>query len=78
MARTIMVSNKVYGELKKAKGKNKSFSEVITEALSASKAKNATMGDLLKFAGALKGDKEYDEIMKWSRKRWDEWQKKSV
>ena len=73
MAKTIMIADKVYEELKKMKGKDKSFSEVIIEALAASESKKKTLGGLLKHAGVLKGDTEYDEIRKWSKKRWDEW-----
>ncbi len=77
MARTIMVSNKVYEEMKRVKGE-RSFSEVIIEALEATKPKK-TIGELIrKHAGALKGDTEYDGLMKWSKKRWKEWQDKSV
>ena len=78
MARTIMVSNAVYEELKKAKGSDKSFSEVITEALEKAKPEEKTIGGLLKFAGILEGDIEYDEIRTLSKKRWKEWQDKSV
>ncbi len=75
MARTIMVSDRVYSELKKIKGNDKSFSEVILESLEAAKPKK-TMGSLLKFAGILEGDTEYDEVMKWSKKMWKKWDKK--
>lgn len=76
MAKNIMVSNKVYEEMKKIKGE-KSFSEVIAEALENSKRK--TVGNIImKYGGMLKGDTEYDEIRKWSRKRWKEWQDKSA
>lgn len=67
MAKTIMVSNAVYAELKKLKGNDKSFSDVIIESLEASKPKK-TMGGLLKFAGVFKGDTEYDEAFKWLKK----------
>ena len=68
MARTIMIADRVYADLKEAKGNDKSFSEVIAEALAAKPKK--TMGGLLKYAGIFKGDKEYDEVMKWSKKMW--------
>lgn len=67
MAKTIMVSNKVYADLKKAKGSDKSFSEVIAESLETAKPKK-TIGALMEFAGVFKGDKEYDEAFKWLRK----------
>ncbi len=77
MAKTIMIADKLYAELKKIKGNDRSFSEVIAEALEASKPKK-TMAGVLKFAGALKGDTEYDEIMKWSRERWRKWRTKPL
>ena len=77
MARTIMIADKVYEELKRMKGEEKSFTDVIAEALEASKPKK-TIAGVLKYAGILKGDTEYDELMKWSKKRWKEWQDKSV
>ncbi|MBI2141659.1 antitoxin VapB family protein [Candidatus Woesearchaeota archaeon] len=76
MARTIMIADRIYEELKKAKGSDKSFSDVIGEALEASKPKK-TIAGVLKYAGILKGDTEYDELMKWSKKRWKEWQDRS-
>jgi len=78
MAKTIMIADKVYEDLKKAKGKDKSFTDVIAEALEKAKPREKTIGGLLKFAGILEGDTEYDEIRKWSKKRWKEWQDKSV
>lgn len=79
MARNIMVSNKVYADLKKAKGSDRSFSEVIAEALEKSEDGKKTIGNLIKkHAGVLKGDTEYHELRAWSKKRWKEWQDKSV
>lgn len=67
MAKNIMVSNKVYEELKRIKGKDKSFSDVIAEALEARPKKK--LGAALKeVAGILEGDTEYDEAFKWLRK----------
>lgn len=77
MAKTIMIADKVYEDLKKAKGADKSFSEVITEALEAAKPRK-TIAGVLKYAGILKGDKEYDKIRKWSKKRWEEWRQRSA
>ncbi|HIG98365.1 TPA: hypothetical protein HA231_03000 [Candidatus Woesearchaeota archaeon] len=77
MAKTIMIADRIYTELKKAKGNDKSFSEVIAEALETSKPKK-TIAGVLKYVGILKGDKEYDEIKKWSRKRWEEWRQRSA
>ncbi len=77
MARTIMVSNDVYEELKRRKGTTKSFSETIKESLEEKPAKLKTMGELLKYAGTLPSDDtEYEEILEHSRKMWNEWQKK--
>jgi len=67
MARTIMVSDRVYAELKKLKGNDKSFSEVILEGIEAAKPRK-TMAGLLKFAGVFEGDTEYDEAFKWLKK----------
>ncbi|MBI2144304.1 antitoxin VapB family protein [Candidatus Woesearchaeota archaeon] len=78
MAKTIMIADKLYAELKRLKGNDKSFSEVIAEALEKAKPKERTIGGLLKFAGIFEGDTEYDEIRKWSKKRWKEWQDKFV
>lgn len=76
MAKTIMIANRVYEELKSRKGGDRSFTDVIAEALEASKSRK-TIAGVLKYAGILKGDTEYDEIRKWSRKRWKEWQDRS-
>ena len=70
MAKNIMVSNDVYKEMKKIKGEDKSFSEVISEALKNSQEKEKTAGSLLKFAGALKGKKEDKNLVKWAKKVW--------
>jgi len=75
MAKTIMISNTAYEELKKLKeDENKSFSEVIVELLSGKPAK--TGYDLMKHFGALKGDKEYPKIRKEIKAEWGKWQKK--
>jgi predicted CopG family antitoxin len=77
MAKNIMVSNEAYARMKKIKG-NRSFTKVIVDALESSNPERKTIGNLIrKHAGALKGDTEYDEIMKSSRKRWKEWQDRS-
>lgn len=68
MAKTIMIADKVYEDLKKAKGSDKSFSEVIAEALDGSNEKKKTIGNLSEFAGVFKGDTEYDEAFKWLKK----------
>lgn len=70
MARGIMVANRVYEEMKKLKGKDKSFSEVISEALENSRGKEKTAGNLLKFAGALKRGQEDEKMVRWSKRMW--------
>ena len=65
-----MISNRIYEELKKAKGKDKSFTDVIAEALEASGTKKKLGAGLKEVAGILEGDTEYDEVMKWSKKMW--------
>ena len=75
MAKTLMVSNEVYEELKKLKTpEDKSFSEVIIELVREKRQK--TGYDLKKHFGVLKGDKEYDEIKKELKKGWSRWQKR--
>ena len=76
MAKTIMIADKVYEELKKMKGKDKSFTNVIAEALEASKPKKKLGAALREVAGILEGDTEYDEVMKWSKKMWEKWDKR--
>ena len=71
IAKNARVSNKVYEEMKEIKGKDRSFSEVISEALKKSREQEKTAGNLLKFSSTLKGNKEYDETLKWSRKMWE-------
>lgn len=76
MARTIMIADKIYEELKGLKGKNKSFTEVIAEALEASRPKKKLGAALKEVAGILEGDREYDEVMKWSKKMWNKWDRR--
>lgn len=60
MARQISVSNEVYEELSKLKGR-KSFSELIKEVMGIKKSNEKFM----KFAGILKKDrKKLDELRK--------------
>ena len=75
MAKTLMVSNSVYEELKKIKeSENKSFSEVIVDLIV--KKEGKTGRDLWKHFGVLKGDKEYDEVKKELKAGWRRWQKR--
>lgn len=73
MAKTIMISNEAYEKLKEIKErKNESFTEVILECLD--KPRKTGIG-LRECFGILKDDKEYDGIMKETRKRWNKWTK---
>ena len=74
MAKTIMVSNAAYEELKKLKDEEKSFSDVIIELVSRNEQK--TGYDLKKHFGVLKGDKEYDAVQKELKAGWRKWTKK--
>lgn len=73
MAKTIMISNEVYDELKAIK-ENKSFTEVIVDLIERKDSK--TVGNLIKnHFGALKGDKEYGRAMKRAKNGWAKWTK---
>jgi predicted CopG family antitoxin len=74
MAKTIMVSNVAYEELKKLKDEDKSFSDVIIGLVSRKEQK--TGYDLKKHFGILKGDKEYGLIQKELKAGWRKWTKK--
>jgi len=71
MAKTIMISNEVYNELKRIKNKN-SFTETIYSLME--KTKRKTGAGLRECLVLLdKNDKEYDKIMKELKilyKRW--------
>jgi predicted CopG family antitoxin len=75
MAKTIMISNNIYNELKMRK-KNRSFSELITDLLYVKKKR--TGEGLKECIGLLKGDKEFAEIRKDLDKGWKKWNKKYV
>ena len=71
MAKTIMIANTVYGELKEVK-KDRSFSEVIKDLLEKSKPK--TGAGLKDCMGLLnKDDKEYEKIMKDLKPLYKKW-----
>ncbi|MBI2559067.1 antitoxin VapB family protein [Candidatus Woesearchaeota archaeon] len=72
MAKTIMIANNVYEELKEVK-KDKSFSEAIKDLIETNKRK--TGRDLLKHVGTIK-DNEYDKIMKELKPRYRKWTKR--
>ena len=59
MARQISVSNEVYELLSRRKGK-KSFSQVIKESLCTTEKKK----DIMRFAGAMKNEKQELERLK--------------
>ena len=75
MAKTIMISNKLYEELKGAK-KDRSFSETIMDLMEIAKWKIGA--DLRKHVGILKDDKEYDKIMNDLRPLYKKWTKRYV
>jgi len=78
MAKTIMVSNRVYDDLKKIKEReNKSYSEVILDSLE-KKGKKTGKG-LKECLGLLKKDEKYDkEWRETLRKGWNKWNKRYV
>ena len=69
MAKTIMVSNRIYGELKTAKGRE-SFSELLTNLLHSTGKTGNSLKDCL---GLLKSDREYDKIFRKLGKEWRSW-----
>lgn len=74
MAKTIMIANSVYGELKEVK-KDRSFSEAIKDLMDKSKPK--TGAGLRECAGLLpKEDKEYEKIMKELKPLYKKWTQK--
>ena len=74
MAKTIMISNSAYEELKKLKDENKSFTDVVIELVSNKKLN--TISNLWKYFGALKGDKEYKKLEKEIKAGWRIWGKR--
>ena len=75
MAKTLMISNSVYEELKKLKEEeDKSFSEAIAELIA--RKKNNAGNHLWKHFGVLKGDKEYKKLDKEIKAGWHRWQKR--
>jgi len=72
MAKTIMISNEVYEELKEAKS-DRSFSETIND-LMIEKPRLKTCAELRECLGLLKkGDKEYEKIMKELKPLYKKW-----
>ena len=66
MTKVISLSEKAYAELKKRKGREESFSDVVLRII-----ENRKSGSLLKFAGVWAG-KEFDTIEKDLRKQREE------
>jgi predicted CopG family antitoxin len=75
MAKTIMIANDLYDDLKKIKGE-RSFTETIKDALN---GKRKTIGGLRKVMGTLpKEDMEYEKAMKELKPLYAKWTKKYV
>ncbi len=74
MAKTIMISNEIYKELKEIKGKN-SFSEVLKSLIKKDNKKGENLRDCL---GLIKRDDEWEKIEKDLKKGWRNWGKKYV
>ena len=74
MAKTIMVSNVAYEELRKLKEEDKSFSDVIIGLFTDKKSNKGA--NLRNHLGVLKGDKEYDIIQKELKAAWHKWTKR--
>lgn len=70
MAKTIMIGNDVYNELKERKG-DKSFTEVIRTLMDKDRPK--TGEGLREVFGILKEDDEWKDIKKKLDKGWKEW-----
>ena len=75
MAKTIMISNEVYNELKDLK-KDKSFSELFKELLKTNNVKRVS--GLRDIIGIMKNDKEWDKLEKERKIAWKNWTKKYV
>lgn len=76
MAKTIMISNHLYEELKRMK-RQESFTQFIHKILEKTRERK-TIKNVFKFFGALEGDTEYPEIQKNLKKEWAAWSKKYV
>ena len=74
MAKTIMIANEVYEQLKKIK-ERRSFTNVIRQLMEKPKSKTgANLGDCL---GLLdKDDKEYEKIFKELKPLYKKWTKR--
>lgn len=75
MARTIMISNELYEELKNLK-RDKSFTELLKDLLKSSDIKRGS--NLRSFLGIIKKDDEWDKAEKIIKRGWKKWNKKYV
>jgi len=75
MAKTIMIANDVYEELKNIK-MNRSFSELIREMVTSKDSKKGS--GLKECIGIIKEDKEWKKNKKELDKEWKKWTKKYV
>ena len=75
MAKTIIISNEVYEELKNLK-EDKSFSELFKELLKSNNVKRVS--GLRDIIGIMKNDKEWEKLEKERKSAWKNWTKKYV
>lgn len=77
MAKTVMLSNEAYEKLRSQKDfdPNASYSEIVLSLIERKEGRK-TMRGLKECFGILKGDKEYDEVMKKVKRGWARWTKK--
>ena len=73
MAKAIMISNKVYEELRMIKG-DKSFSDVLMGLLETNNVKKGS--GLIECLGILRKDKGWGETEKILKRGWSRWTKK--
>jgi len=71
MAKTIMISNGAYEELKALKGE-RSFSEVIMGLVSTDRKKGTGLRECL---GILKEDEDWKKVKKELKRGWEKWTK---
>ena len=76
MAKTIMISNEVYNDLKNIKTENKSYSDVLKELLSRNKTKKGS--NLFSCFGIIKKDREWEDAKKEIKRGWENWSRRYV
>lgn len=74
MAKTIMISNEIYNNLKNLKTEDKSYSELLRELLNKDKTKKGS--NLFSCFGILKKDKEWDDAKKDIKRGWENWSRR--